>query len=73
MPKHRSDTWEPLHGQWPDTQLALHPARQFVAGQVCTWRETSVERAAVWDVKTKKIVWRPRNSSTPGSGFGYTW
>ncbi len=57
------ENWEPLHGEQPYTLLALHPFGRFAARQVSTWTDTTVERAAIWDAETRKIVWNPGNAN----------
>jgi len=55
--------WEPLLGERPHSQLARHPSGDFVAMQVSAWIETTVERAAVWDTRTRKIAWNPDDAN----------
>jgi hypothetical protein len=55
--------WEPLVGERPFSRLARHPGSDFVALQVSAWIETTVERAAVWDTRTRKIAWNPGDAN----------
>jgi hypothetical protein len=55
--------WEPLFGERPHSQLARHPSGDFVAMQVSAWIETTAERAAVWDIRTRKIAWNPYDAN----------
>lgn len=55
--------WEPLLGEQPFAELAVHPSGRFVARQVSVWLHTTVERASVWDAETRKIVWNPGDAN----------
>jgi dipeptidyl aminopeptidase/acylaminoacyl peptidase len=55
--------WEPLLGERPTSRLARHPSGDFVAMQVSVWIETTVERAAVWETRTRKIAWNPGDAN----------
>ena len=55
--------WEPLHGRQPYSLLATHSGGQFVARQVTAWTNTTVERAGIWDAKTRQLVWNPGNAN----------
>jgi hypothetical protein len=55
--------WEPLLGKRPSCRLARHPGGDFVAMQVSAWIETTVERAAVWETRTRKIAWNPGDAN----------
>ena len=57
------ENWEPLHGEQPYTLLALHPSGRFASRQVVTWTSTTVERAAIWETETRKLVWDPGNAN----------
>jgi hypothetical protein len=51
--------WEHLQGEPPCCQLSVHPSGDYVALQASVWLDTTTERAAIWDTRTKKIVWNP--------------
>jgi hypothetical protein len=55
--------FEPLHGERPYWFLDHHPDGQYVALQVVTTLETTVERVGVWDQHTGKLVWAPEGVS----------
>src|SRR5262249_61909449 len=55
--------WEPLCDQQPLKRLSVHPSGRLAAMQVYAWHEESVERAAVWNIRTKKIIWDPGNAT----------
>ena len=55
--------WEPLLGEPPSCQMSVHPSGDYVALQASVWLDTTTERAAVWDTRTKKIVWNPGDAN----------
>jgi hypothetical protein len=59
----REHDWEPLLGERPFCELSVHTSGEFVALQASVWLETTRERAAVWDTRTKKIVWNPGDAN----------
>jgi hypothetical protein len=54
--------WEPLDGAAPDTVLDEHPGGDCIVFQVWPLNSTT-ERAAVWDGRTRKICWNPGNAN----------
>jgi hypothetical protein len=56
-------TFERLHGERPWQLLDRHPDGRHVAMQVIAVLETTVHRAAVWDVEAGRIVWAPEGVS----------
>jgi hypothetical protein len=55
--------FERLHGEKPLKVLDRHPDGRYVALQVIALLHTTAERAAVWDLETKRIVWAPEGVS----------
>jgi hypothetical protein len=55
--------WEPLLGERPASRLARHPSGDFVAMQVSVWIDTTAEKAAVWQTRTRKIAWNPGDAN----------
>ena len=55
--------WEALDGNFPVACLDIHPSDKFISMQVIAYNGITNERAAIWDVNTKKIVWCPENAS----------
>lgn len=51
--------WEPLLGKQPCAELSRHPAEPEVVLRVQVWIQTSVERAAVWNSETRRLLWAP--------------
>lgn len=58
------DKWEALTGFFPIACLDRHPSGNYVSMQIIdTNDEVITERAAIWDTKTRKIVWSPENTN----------
>ncbi len=53
------ESWESLDGNFPVACLDIHPSNQFISMQVISDYGYTNERAAIWDVKTKNIIWCP--------------
>lgn len=51
--------WEPLEEAAPVARLSTHPSGHEVVLQATVWDGTSVERAGVWDVATRRLSWAP--------------
>ena len=51
-------SYEPLQGAYPDAVLDEHPSGEFVAMQVTVALDVLQERAAVWNTKTRELVWK---------------
>lgn len=49
--------WERLLRQVPHTRLDAHPTEPYQAHQVSVWTDTTVERAAIWDMRDGRIAW----------------
>ena len=49
--------WEKLRGQVPHTHMDTDPTGRYQARQVCVWTDTTVERAAIWDIESGRITW----------------
>src|SRR6476646_2629411 len=56
-------TFDRLPRERPWQLLDRHPDGLHAAMQVIVVLETTVERAAVWDVETGRIVWAPEGVS----------
>lgn len=55
--------WEPLQGTKPNVRLSEHPARGEVVLQASLWQGTDVDRAGVWDVATRRLLWAPEGAN----------
>jgi len=56
--------WEALEGGLPSAYLDTHPTGKFVTMQVVLPDSiVTIERAAVWNIKTHKIHWNPGNAN----------
>lgn len=56
-------TFEKLYGEHPSQVLDRHADGRHVALQVIASLKTTVQRAAVWDLETRRIAWAPNGAS----------
>jgi hypothetical protein len=55
--------WQPLLGTFPSALLDTHPSGKFVAMQVLLYDEVTIERAAIWNTKSRQVHWNPGNAN----------
>ena len=57
------DNWESLAGFFPIASLDRHPSGNYISMQIVANDGIINERAAIWDTKTRKVVWNPENAN----------